>query len=582
MSDPKKRSVVLIALFLFIIVLLGVTIYEITYKQDDQKAKYLEIKEDFRKIYPSQEMIVYPWNPTSSTKILPLHYIVPAIPDNNLSIRACPDEFESASFIITAQKDITEIGMTVSNPQDQDGNVISGDVIDIRLVKVWYQAYDKNIGGFKEPGNYLTPELLVKDDALVQVDYVNKKNFLRITVNGSEEYIDISSRDATFPADAEIYDAAELQPFSLKKNENKQIWLTVHVPANTPSGDYYGDIAITTPSALPVLMNFSITVLPFDLEPSPLRYILYYKGRIAAPLPKAPISDVLKTPSQYSRELQDMKDHGVLYPTFAQYDYEPSLIKSALSLRNQSGLPKDRIYVLDNVAYIGNATDAAGLARVAGLVKKWRNYTDASGYGTIYFYGMDEVSGNLVLSQRDAWKTVHDNGGRMVTTAYENQDPIELTGDLLDAVNLGTEINATAASEMHHYGHEIYLYNQPQVGVENPEIYRKNYGFDLWTNGYDGAMNFAYQWGFGNSIWNDFDSGGIRDHVFAYPTSNGVIDTIQWEGWREGVDDTRYVATLIKKEGNDTAAQGIIYRSLANGDEMATIRKKVIDQILIS
>ena len=43
-----------------------------------------------------------------------------------------------------------------------------------------------------------------------------------------------------------------------------------------------------------------------------------------------------------------------------------------------------------------------------------------------------------------------------------------------------------------------------------------------------------------------------RDHVFAYPTSNGVIDTIQWEGWREGVDDTRYVATLIKKDGSDT------------------------------
>ena len=67
-----------------------------------------------------------------------------------------------------------------------------------------------------------------------------------------------------------------LQPFSLKANENKQIWLTVHVPNNTPPGEYYGDIIITAPSEAPVMMNFSVTVLPFELEPSPIEYSLYY------------------------------------------------------------------------------------------------------------------------------------------------------------------------------------------------------------------------------------------------------------------------------------------------------------------
>ena len=63
----------------------------------------------------------------------------------------------------------------------------------------------------------------------------------------------------------------------------------------------------------------------------------------------------------------------------------------------------------------------------------------------------------------------------------------------------------------------------------------------MWNAGYDGAMNFAYQHAYGPSIWNDFDSASThyRDHVFAYPTTDGVIDTIEWEGWREGVDDTR-------------------------------------------
>jgi len=56
-------------------------------------------------------------------------------------------------------------------------------------------------------------------------------------------------------------------------------------------------------------------------------------------------------------------------------------------------------------------------------------------------------------------------------------------------------------------------------------------------------MTYAYQHAMG-SIWNDFDHEIYRDLVFAYPTENGVIDTIAWEGFREAVDDVRYITTL--------------------------------------
>ena len=58
-------------------------------------------------------------------------------------------------------------------------------------------------------------------------------------------------------------------------------------------------------------------------------------------------------------------------------------------------------------------------------------------------------------------------------------------------------------------------------------------------------MDYAYQHSFGH-IWNDFDHAHYRDHVFAYPTVNGVIDTLEWEGFREGADDVRYLATLMQ------------------------------------
>ena len=71
------------------------------------------------------------------------------------------------------------------------------------------------------------------------------------------------------------------------------------------------------------------------------------------------------------------------------------------------------------------------------------------------------------------------------------------------------------------------------------------------------------------SLWNDFDSGKksiYRDHVFAYPTTNGVIDTVQWEGFREGVDDVRYYQTLrnLVEQNPDTEAASNAYVFLSS------------------
>ena len=56
-------------------------------------------------------------------------------------------------------------------------------------------------------------------------------------------------------------------------------------------------------------------------------------------------------------------------------------------------------------------------------------------------------------------------------------------------------------------------------------------------------MPYAYQDSMAFT-WNDFDHARYRDHNFTYPTVDGVIDTLAWEGFREGIDDVRYVTTL--------------------------------------
>ena len=59
-------------------------------------------------------------------------------------------------------------------------------------------------------------------------------------------------------------------------------------------------------------------------------------------------------------------------------------------------------------------------------------------------------------------------------------------------------------------------------------------------------MPYAYQHCFG-SCWNDTDHPTYRDHNLTYPTVNGSIPTLAWEGLREGVDDVRYVEALQRK-----------------------------------
>lgn len=108
--------------------------------------------------------------------------------------------------------------------------------------------------------------------------------------------------------------------------------------------------------------------------------------------------------------------------------------------------------------------------------------------------------------------------------------------------------------EVHSSVHRIWSYGLPNVRVEQPATFRRNYGLAVWHAGFDGACPCAYQHTFGKHIWNDFDTPGPhRDHVFAYPTS---------DGFREGVDDVRYLTTLIEaiEQAKDDESMMVLVR----------------------
>jgi len=417
----------------------------------------------------------------------------------------------------------------------QAGVAIPASAVDVRLVKCWYQA-GRNV--WETDKRILVPELLLKDDDLVRVDLKSKQNFIRVNIAGKARYIEISTPGATIPDRAITNDAKYILPFDLPANFTKQVWLTVKVPPQAPAGVYSGSILLVDSENGQRAISIEVQVLPFDLDPAILEYALYYRGKVTyEPFPG--IGSEWKTPMQYRVELEDIRAHGVSYPTIYQ-PYDPVALTRALEIRDDVGLPKDRLYVLGMGT--GNPADVQSIRLLGEKVARWKRVATGHGYHRIYIYGIDEAKGKRLSSQRAAWERVHQEGAGVFTACHEGD--WKLVGNLLDVAVLSGPFKSEDVRAWHSLGKRVLIYSNPQAGVEDARIYRENYGYRLWMNGYDGAMDYAYQHGF-SCIWNDFDNERYRDHVFAYPTTDGVIDTIQWEGFREAVDDVRYLSTYL-------------------------------------
>jgi len=103
----------------------------------------------------------------------------------------------------------------------------------------------------------------------------------------------------------------------------------------------------------------------------------------------------------------------------------------------------------------------------------------------------------------------------------------------------------------------VWNYANPQTPVEDPEVYRRNYGLYDWRLDLDGVCTYCFMDSSGTQ-WNDFDCDSYRDHCLAYPTVDGVVGTLAIEGLREALDDVKYATALLtladKLEPEGTAA----------------------------
>lgn len=540
-------------------------------------------------------------NPIASVRILPSDALVPAPIATRLGMTAARGSFESASVIVQALRDVKGARLEVGDLHHEDGRTqIPAGQMDVRIVKCWYQSPRAWLDiGQSAGAPVLTPELLLHDDALVRVDPATQKNSIRLSHPGGDAYVDATDR--MFPgvpggrpvsaAVAPVRDAPALCPVDISSGEVRQYWLTLRVPPHAAAGVYSGEVRMVEGSAVRAAVPLRVTVLPFELpmprtrhDPArPFISSIYYRGRLnLADFPEGTLTSEAKSLDQMRAELRDMFEHNIHNP--AVYQPEEGL-DVVLRLRNESGMAGLPLF------WVGGGTGAprtpAALARLKERAARAKVLAAPFGVTELYMYGTDEARGDALLIQRDAWTAVHEAGARVFVAGYKGQ--VKVVGDLLDVQIQAGGPDPDEVRAWHAAGHRIFCYANPQTGPENPEVFRRNYGFLLWASDYDGAMTYAYQHGFGG-IYDDADHATYRDHVFSYPTSDGVIPTLAIEGYREGIDDIRYatlLASQVAKHASSPGPKGEAARSAAaflsaldpKADPGAT-RKEIVRRIL--
>jgi len=463
---------------------------------------------------------------------------IPAAMGKELSCSGCRGEYESVSAALYALEEIKGLKVSVTDLAGSAGLILASE-IDIFVVKSWYQA---GRGTSDLKNKMLVPELLLKDDRLVRVDLNTGENYLRSTaLDGSGSYLLCSGRTSENLAEVRPIDAAMLQPVDIPSRSLKQFWINVHIPESAKAGEYRGALRFTIGNGSRDL-PFRVTVHPFDLAPSKLTYSIYYRATLSRDgLPT--ITSEYKSAEQYRAEVADLKAHGVLYPS--NYEGMGEKLRRVLEIRQEVGLPGGKFFTLGQGT--GATADPGQLTSLRTAFGQWIDFCQPFGYDSIHFYGIDEAAGERLKSQQATWRTAQEAGGKTFVACYART--FEAMGSLLNVAVLAGRPDPEEAKKWHSVGSQAFCYAYPQVGNEEPETYRRNFGLVLWKAGFDGAMDYAYQHGFGH-VWNDFDNERYRDHNFTYPTVNGIVGTIQWEGFREAVDDVRYVTTLeqaIKK-----------------------------------
>lgn len=479
----------------------------------------------------SHEVLVV-LEPISDSKILPKSDPVPNTdPEKALSVVAAKGEYEPASFVIRAGAvALDDVSIDVADlVAGEKGPRFKRENVGLRLAKNWYQSADRL---WRERGdtNVLTPELLLHDTNLVRVDAARKVNLIR----------DLRR----------IKDSARLEPFAVPMRTNQQIWLTTFIPIDAAPGKYQSEVVIrfrVGDRRLSDRLSLTVTVLPFTLPDPVIDYALFYTSHLVRG-GRPSVNAAEKTEAQMLADFVLMREYGFTNVAIDhKFQWKPANqadlddLAVVMTLLRKAGFKTKQFLYVD-----WKVTDSHNDSLYVEKIDQLRNLAAEHGFTELYVYNQDEKSPNELLAEKESMITTHARGAKsFVATKAESIGGLK---GLLDVAILNRKFSGEL-KKVRAAGITPWAYDSPQAGDEKPGTYRNVYGITLWLDGFDGACAYAYQTGSPRdaSGWDDWGSDRWRPHVLAYPTLTTPIPTLQLEGWREAIDDMRYLTLLLQR-----------------------------------
>ena len=494
-------------------------------------------------------------------------------PGQRLRITVCRGEYEPVSFVIETQQPLQSVDVQVSRLRGREGE-IGAVAVDVRVVAPvyrritdfpaavhWLLLHDPNLVSMVDR----PAEEMPKADAAASTRaYVKKMIFNRRPV-----------------------DTATLQPADVQSRQ--QFWLTVHVPDDANAGTYTGDITILAENAAPRTLRLELTVPDFDLEPAQTEFSVYHPawiegGGIAMDNPQR---YTVLTEQQYLSDLKNMVAHGCLNPTIytgpgttPEGDLDFTAFARVLDLRDQAGIPRHLPLYVPGAGRVNSSQQVTPEQKRENtrLTRQFVDWLDQrGGYGDLYLMGADEATGDALMAQRDAWESVRAGGAKIFVAHFAGYTegighlldlPIMLhpMHPQLDKLNLmpgdqflqfpeqvrkAVDLNSVFAPEVqkkiqrvHEQGYRLFTYMDPLAGYTLPEVHRRMRGLVMWKSGLDGTMTWSYAH-LANSMYTEAGPFGFNLFNFVLRGAEASMDSLSWEAYREGYDDSRYLATLL-------------------------------------
>ena len=465
------------------------------------------------------------------------------------------DEVEDASFQLFAFSDLDKVELKLSD-------LVCGGAkleADIRVLKLWFQNANAWVSYFDDPGLKLVPELLLHDENLIKVDLKAGDAWARVKKDGKDTFAWLTAPkplavESFDPFDPGFADVETMQPVKLVKNEFKQFFVTVKAKKGQKPGVYKGKVTVAKGGKTFCEIPLAFRVLGFDLPfPAPYDdpYGLYIYDMMGAfkgydTFKRWMKGDEAKAKEYFRKWFKSVRDHSL----FNAVDLVPETPQWQIDYWKEIGMNFEG--ACGNVGTGWFALNFGGRMDYYKWQKSWECakkadefYHKKMGLKDVRIAYGDEQGANFVAAHRQLWDAFAAYGfglgfaghAPLVNKGGYNTDYYMIACNPADRES----IRVRKESGGKYFG----FYANQHTATENPQFTRRQHGL----LGYLAGMNTTYNYEFAIGPFNDRTHDLYRPMVISYANSQGLMETIEYSGVREGCDDIRYATVLMRLVG---------------------------------